>query len=71
MVTNDLFSDVWRNVLRYYVRGIRLVEALMHRYGFGRLRLTRRRPEAPDLGHAFGMELAARELAMRRHYVLY
>jgi hypothetical protein len=42
MVTNDLFSMVWRNVLRQYVRGLRLVEYLTHRYGFGRLRLSRR-----------------------------
>ena len=39
MVTNDLFYVVWRNVLRHYVWGIQMVEALMRRYGFGRLRL--------------------------------
>ena len=42
MVTSDLFYDAWRNVLRHYVRGIRMVEALMRRYGFGRLRLLER-----------------------------
>ena len=81
MVTNDLFYVVWRNVLRHYVWGIQMVEALMRRYGFGRLRLQRRMrtmpgitfgwawPGAPDLGWAFGQELEARELAMRQHYV--
>ena len=67
MVTSDLFYDAWRNVLRHYVWGIQMVEALMRRYGFGRLRLQRRM--APDLGWALRQELEARELAMRQHYV--
>ena len=39
MVTSDLFYVAWRNVLRHYVWGIQMVEALMRRYGFGRLRI--------------------------------
>ena len=39
MVSNDLFMHTWRVVLTTYVQGIRLVEEVMHRAGFGRLRI--------------------------------
>ena len=71
MVTSDLFYDAWRNVLRHYVWGIQMVEALMRRYGFGRLRLQRRMRTMPGitLGWAWRQESEARELTMRQHYV--
>ena len=42
MVSKEFFQEVRRIVLSHYIKGIRFVEALMRRYGFGRLRLLER-----------------------------